>query len=94
MDPKVAKLDNLDQIWTCWTLIRPIIHQRIMLEGSESSKSFHKLVLPEILSINAYYTVILGEMKSKSSNCAKFNKNIVFYTLNWLPTPLKYYFLI
>ena len=26
MDPKVAKLVNLVQIWTCRPLIRPIIH--------------------------------------------------------------------
>ena len=44
-DPKVAKLVNLAQIWTCRPLIRPIIHQRVMLEGPESPKSPHKLVL-------------------------------------------------
>jgi uncharacterized protein YqcC (DUF446 family) len=65
MDPKVAKLVNLAQIWTCWPLIRPIIHQRVMLEGPESPKSPHKLVLPENVSISAFYTVILGEMDPK-----------------------------
>ena len=39
IDPKVAKLVNLAQIWTCSRLLSPIIHQRIMLEGSESHKS-------------------------------------------------------
>ena len=47
MDPKVAKLVNLAQNWTFMPLIRPIIHQRVMLEGPESPKSPHKLVLPE-----------------------------------------------
>ena len=65
MDPKVAKLVNLVQIWTCRPLIRPIIHQRVMLEGPESPKSAHKLVLPENVSISAFYTVILGEMDPK-----------------------------
>ena len=47
MGPNVAKLVNLAQIWTCRPLIRPKIHQRVMLEGPESPKSPHKLVLPE-----------------------------------------------
>ena len=47
MSTKVAKLANLAKIWTCWPLIRPIIHQRVMLEGPESPKSPNKLVLPE-----------------------------------------------
>ena len=33
MHPKVAKLVNLAQIWTCRPLIRPIIHQRDVLEA-------------------------------------------------------------
>ena len=60
MDSKVAKLVNLAQIWTCRPLIRPIIHQRVILEGPESPKSPHKLVLPENESISAFYIVILG----------------------------------
>ena len=52
MDPKVAKLVNLAQIWTCRPLIRPIIHQRVMLEGPESPKSHNKLVLPENVADN------------------------------------------
>ena len=36
---KVAKLVNLAQIWTCRPLIRPIIHQQVMLEDLESPKS-------------------------------------------------------
>ena len=39
MDPKVAKLVNLAQNWTFGALIRPIIYQHVMLEGSESPKS-------------------------------------------------------
>ncbi len=65
MDPKVAKLVNLAQIWTCRPLIRHIIPQQLVLEGPESLKSPHKLVLPENVSISAFYTVILGEMDPK-----------------------------
>ena len=81
MDPKVAKLVNLAQIWTCWPLIRPIIHQRVMLEGPESPKSPHKLVLPENVSISAFYIVILGEM---DPNVAK----LVNLAQNWTFRPL------
>ena len=47
MDRKEAKPVNLHQKWTFRPLIRPIIYQRVMLEGSESPKIPHKLVLPE-----------------------------------------------
>ena len=62
MDPEVAKLVNSAQIWTCSPLLRPIIHKGVMLEGPESLKSLHKLVLPENVSISAFYTVILGKL--------------------------------
>ena len=62
MDPEVAKLANLAQIWTCTPLLRPIIHKWVLLEGPESLKSLHKLVLPENISISAFYTVILGKL--------------------------------
>ena len=65
MDSKEAKLVNLAQIWTCRPLIRPIIHKRVVLEGPESPKSSHKLVLPENVSIRASYTAILDEMNPK-----------------------------
>ena len=65
MGPKMAKLVNLAQIWTCNPLIRPIIHQRVMLECSESHKKPHILVLPENITISAFYAVILGGMGSK-----------------------------
>ena len=67
MDLKVAKLVNLAQIWTYrpWPLIRPIIPQRVMLEGPASPKSLHKLVLPENVSISFFCAVILGEMGPK-----------------------------
>ena len=68
MGPKVAKMVNMAQIWTCRPLIRPIIHQWVMLEGPESPKSPHKLVLPENVSIGAFYTVILGKMDPKWEN--------------------------
>ena len=72
MGPNVEKLVNLAQIWTCGPLLRPIIHQQVMLEGSESPKSPHKLVLPENVSISAFYTVILGEMDKKSGKTGHF----------------------
>ena len=59
MDPKVTKLVNLAQIWTCRPLIWSIIHQQVMLEGPESPKSLHKLVQPENVSISAFYMIIL-----------------------------------
>ena len=62
MDSKVPKLVNLVEIWTCRSLIRPIIHQQVMLESPESPKSPHILVQPENVSIRAFYTVILGEV--------------------------------
>ena len=65
MDPKVAKLVNMAQNWTFRPLIRPIIHQRVMVEGPESPKSPHQLVPPENVSIRAFYTAILGEMDPK-----------------------------
>ena len=49
---KVGKLVNLYQIWTWRPIIRPIIHQRVMLEGPESPKSHNKLVLPENVADN------------------------------------------
>ena len=51
-----TKLDNLAQIWTCTPLIRPIIHQRVMLEGPESLKNPNELLLPENVLISAFYT--------------------------------------
>ena len=39
IDPKVAKLVNLAQIWTCRPLIMPIIYERAILKGPESLKS-------------------------------------------------------
>ena len=76
MGPKEGKLVNLYQIWTCRPIIRPIIHQRVMLEGSEYPKSPHKLVLPENVSISAFYTVILGEFGSKSGKTGQFGPNL------------------
>ena len=81
MDPKVAKLVNLAQIWTCRLLIRPIIHQRVMLEGPESPKSAHKLVLPENVADSIFSCVFLCETGS-------LNANLVNVTLPPPPTPL------
>ena len=64
MDPEVAKLVNLAQIWTCRPLLLSIIHQLVIFEGPESLKSLHKSVLPENISISAFYTVILGKLDS------------------------------
>ena len=33
-----------------------------MLEGPESLKSLHELVLPQNVSRSAFYTVVMGEM--------------------------------
>ena len=62
MGPEVPRLVNLAQIWTCRPLIRPIIHQQVMLEGPESPKSLNKLVQPENVSISVFYMVLLGQM--------------------------------
>ena len=71
---KVAKLVNLAQIWTFRPLIRPINHQRVMLEGPESPQNPHKLVLPENVSISAFYTVIQGEMDPKVAKLVNLAK--------------------
>ena len=65
MGPKVARLVNLAQILTCRPLIKPLMHKGLMLEGPESLKRPHKIVLPENVSTSAFYTVILGEMGPK-----------------------------
>ena len=44
MDPRVAKLVNMAQIWNCRPLIWFIIHQQVILESAESPKRPHKLV--------------------------------------------------
>ena len=52
-----------------------------MLEGPESPNSPHKLVLPENVSISAFYTVIMGEMDPKVAklvNLAKTGLHINF----------------
>ena len=67
MGPKGAKLVNLAQISNCRPLIRPIIHQRVWLEGPESPKRPHKLVLPENISRSVFFTVILGKMGPKGA---------------------------
>ena len=46
-----------------------------MLEGSESPKSLHKLVLPENVSISAFYTINLGEMDPKEAKLDNLAKN-------------------
>ena len=66
MYPEVAKLVILAQIWTCRPLKRPIIHQRVMLEGSKTPKSPHTLVLPESVPI-------IGQ-NLKVSECVKKEK--------------------
>ena len=78
IDPKVAKLVNLSQIWNCRALKRPIIHQRVMLEGPESPKSRQKLVLPENISISAFYKVFLGEKGSKVEKMVNLAQNCTF----------------
>ena len=87
MDPKVAKLAYLPQIWTYRPLTSPIIYQRVMLAGSESPKSPHKLVLPENVSISTFYTVILGEMDPKVAKLVNLTQN---WTFRPLIRPVKY----
>ena len=55
MNPKVAKLVNLAQIWTCRLLKRPLIYQWDILEGPKTPKSLHKIVLPDNVYISAFY---------------------------------------
>ena len=42
---KVAELVKLTQIWIWRPLTRPMIHQRVMLEGPESPKSPNRIEL-------------------------------------------------
>ena len=70
-----CQLVNLAQIWTPRPLLRTIIHQRAMLESPESPKSPHILVLPENVSISAFYTVILGIMAPKEPKVINLAKN-------------------
>ena len=79
----MVKLVNLVQSWTCRPLIRPIIHLRVMLEGSESPKSLHKLVLPENVSISAFYTIILGEIRIERGNkTGQFGQKQVYTSIS------------
>ena len=56
-----------------------IIHQWVMLEGPESPKSAHKLVLPENVVDSTFLRVFLCERGS-------LNVNLVNVTLPPLPT--------
>ena len=56
-------------------LIRPILYQWVISEGSESPKIPHKLVLSENASISALFTVILGEMDPKGEKLVNLAKN-------------------
>ena len=76
MNPKVAKLVNMAQNWTFRPLIRPIIHQRVILEGPESPEIAHKLVLPENVSIRAFYTINTGEMDPNVAKLVNFGPNL------------------
>ena len=62
---KVAKQVNMAKIRVCRPLRRPIIHQWVRLERLRSPKSPHKCVLPENVSISAFYNIILDEMGPK-----------------------------
>ena len=72
---KVSKLVNLAQIVTCRPLKRTIIHSD-RLDGPKSPQSLHKLVLPENVSLSDFYTVILGEIGSKSGKTGQFYPNL------------------
>ena len=53
-----------------------------MLEGPESPKSPHKLVLPEKGSISAVYTVIMGEMNPKVAKLVNLAKTGLRININ------------
>ena len=55
-----------------------MIHQQVMLEGPESPKSPHKLVLTENVSISAFYTAILCEMNPKVAKLVNLVQNWMF----------------
>ena len=46
-----------------------------MLEGPESPKSPHKLVLAENVSMSAFYTVLVGEMDPKVAKLVNLVRN-------------------
>ena len=66
IEAKGTKVVNLAQIWTYRPLIRPITHQRVMIERADFPKSLHKLVLPENVSISAFYRAIPLKLIQKS----------------------------
>ena len=68
--PKVAKLVNLTQVLTFRPLIRPLIYEWGMLDGSNFPKSLHKLVLPE--------NVILGEKGPKVAKLVDLTQILKF----------------
>ena len=53
----------------------------VMLEGPESLKSPHKLVLPENVSISAFYTVI-GEMEPNVAKLVNLAKTVLCVNFN------------
>ena len=73
MGPKVAKLVYLAQIRTCRPLKRPIIHQRVMLEGPESPRSPNKLVLPENVADNIGPFYVIRKVCLTNRQIADFN---------------------
>ena len=81
MVPEVPILVNFAQFWTCRPLVRPLIHQRVMLEGPESHNSPHKLVQPENVSISVFNMVLLGEMDPEVVKLVNFAQI-------WTPRPL------
>ena len=53
-----------------------------MLEVPESPKSPHKLVLPENVSISAFYTINLGEMNPKEAKLVNLAKKQVYKSIS------------
>ena len=53
-----------------------------MLEGQESPKSPHKIVIPENVSISAFYTVIMGEMDPKVAKLVNLDKTGLHVNFN------------
>ena len=58
--------------------MKSVIHQQVMLEGPESLKYPHILVLPENISISTFYMDIVCEMDPKVVKLVNLTKNWTF----------------
>ena len=74
--PQITTLVDWMQILTCRPLIVPLIHQQVILEGSEYPKCLHKLLLPDILYSHS------GWNGCKSSKTGQFDPSCNFKAPN------------